>query len=117
MFYSTVVKQHKYFKTFYEGPPRHLSIEEKQFYLSAFKEETSEYFQALNLEGEMDALLDLLIFTIGAYIRHGFDPDAITEVVRANMDKIPGQLKKRNDFKLDLIKPVGWRAPDLKRFL
>lgn len=116
--YDTVKKQHEKFGLLYSGAPRHLSQEEKMFYIEAIKEETMEYFQAQTLTDEYDAVLDILVFTIGLMLRHGFDPKGIQEVVRANMTKELGpNLGKRNDFQLDLFKPEGWKAPELGRFL
>lgn len=115
--YQAVKKQHKHFGLSYDGKARHLHFKEKKFYNACFIEEADEYFDAETLEDEFDALLDLLVFNLGAMQRHGFDPDGIMEVVKANMNKELGPNTKRGSFQLDLFKPVGWKAPNLKAFL
>jgi predicted HAD superfamily Cof-like phosphohydrolase len=115
--YAAVKKQHKHFNLLYEGPPKHLIHEEKVFYHACLIEEANEYEEAETLEDEFDALLDLTVFTLGAMQRHGFDPDGIMEVVKANMKKQIGPNTKRGSFQLDLFKPEGWKAPDLSAFL
>ena len=118
MIYKQVKLQHEHFGLKYTGKPRHLSFEEKAFYIEALKEEVSEYEEATGLEDEYDALLDLMVFTVGAMLRHGFPESGIKEVVASNMKKILGPNKnKRNDFELDLIKPRGWKAPNLTRYV
>jgi len=118
MMYEEVKKQHKHFGLLYSGPARSLDIDEKYFYLDAMREEIEEYEASVDLEDEYDALLDLMVFAIGAMLRHGFSPDGIKEVVRANMQKELGPIDgKRQEFELDLRKPSGWTAPDLKKFL
>lgn len=116
--YDKVKEQHEHFNIRYKGRPRHLEEEEKKFYHEAFIEEAGEYLEAETLEDEYDAILDLLVFTIGAMLRHGFKPEGIEEVVRANLDKEVGPISgKRNGFHLDLRKPEGWTPPDLRPFL
>jgi predicted HAD superfamily Cof-like phosphohydrolase len=116
--FKQIKKQHAHFNILYTGKPRHLSPEEKTFYHKAILEEAQEYEDAKSLEDEFDALLDILVFTAGAILRHGFKGEAgIKEVVTANMEKIVGPLDKRGGFKLDLQKPVGWKPPNLSQFL
>lgn len=115
--YQAVKKQHKHFGLSYEGKARHLDPREKEFYSDCFFEESREYIMAETLEDEFDALLDLMVFNLGAMQRHGFDPDGIMEVVKANMKKELGPNTKRGSFQLDLFKPKGWTAPNLKAFL
>lgn len=117
MIYESVKLQQAKFGLLYTGKPRHLSNEEKQFYITALKEEIQEYEEAKLLEDELDAILDILVFAVGAMLRHGFPEKAITEVVKANLKKEIGTNEKRNDFQLDLIKPLGWEPPNLARFL
>jgi len=115
--YKAVRAQHKYFGLLYHGLPRHLSPDEKVFYTKALREEVDEYGYAVSLEDEYDALLDVMVFALGALLRHGFEPQGIEEVVNANMQKIVGPLDKRGGFKLDLQKPEGWQPPNLKKYL
>ncbi len=118
MIYNLVKKQHKHFGLLYTDAPRRLSQEEKDFYMGAMAEDVCEYQDADNLVDEYDALLDVIVFAVGAMLRHGFPVEGIEEVVRANMDKELGPIKdKRKEFKLDLKKPAGWKAPNLSKYL
>jgi len=68
---------------------------------------------------QLDALIDILVVTIGAIHSAGFDAEgAWKEVMRTNfakIDKDTGKVRKREDGKV--LKPLGWTAPDLKPFV
>jgi predicted HAD superfamily Cof-like phosphohydrolase len=68
---------------------------------------------------QLDALIDILVVTIGAIHSMGADAEgAWKEVMRTNfakIDKDTGKVRKREDGKV--LKPVGWVAPDLKPFV
>lgn len=76
-----------------------------------------EYLMADNPLEEYDALLDILVFTLGTLERHGFPLDGIEEVIAANMQKVIGPNARRGGFELDLKKPEGWKAPDLSKYI
>ena len=114
---NLIKAQHKHFNILYTGKPRHLTKEEKVFYHAAFVEEALEYLEAETLEDEYDAILDLMVFTMGAMLRHGFKPEGLVAVVEANLKKTVGPQKKRGGFELDLVKPEGWTPPNLKAYL
>lgn len=67
----------------------------------------------------LDALLDILVVTIGAIHSMGADGEGgWKEVMRTNfakIDKDTGKVRKREDGKV--LKPVGWMPPDLKPFV
>jgi predicted HAD superfamily Cof-like phosphohydrolase len=91
-------------------------------YCSLIEEEHKELKQALvdnNDEEILDALLDILVVTIGAIHSAGMDAEGgWKEVMRTNFAKIDretGKVRKREDGKV--LKPVGWTAPDLKPHL
>ena len=97
---------------------------EKQYglYLELIGEETGELMVALADEDrveQLDALIDILVVTIGAIHSGGFDAEgAWKEVMRTNFAKIDsetGKVRKREDGKV--LKPIGWTAPDLKPFV
>lgn len=68
---------------------------------------------------QLDALIDILVVTIGAIHSGGFDAEgAWKEVMNTNfakIDKDTGLVRKREDGKV--LKPVGWVAPNLKPFI
>jgi hypothetical protein len=68
---------------------------------------------------QLDALIDILVVTIGAIHSMGADAEgAWKEVMDTNfakIDKETGKVRKREDGKV--LKPVGWTAPSLAQFL
>jgi predicted HAD superfamily Cof-like phosphohydrolase len=68
---------------------------------------------------ELDALIDILVVTVGALHSLGVDANgAWKEVMRSNfakIDKQTGRVRKREDGKV--LKPVGWEPPRLAGFL
>jgi len=67
----------------------------------------------------LDALVDILVVTIGAINSMGADGEgAWREVMASNLSKIDrqlGKVRRREDGKI--LKPEGWTPPDLKKFL
>ena len=91
-------------------------------YCALIQEEHKELLQALadNNDVEIvDALLDIIVVTVGAL--HSFGADAEggwKEVMRTNfakIDKETGKVRKREDGKV--LKPIGWTPPDLKPYI
>ena len=85
-------------------------------------EEVSELIQAIssnNKTEQLDALIDILVVTIGAINSMGADGEgAWNEVMRTNFAKIneeTGKVRKREDGKV--LKPDGWHPPNLLPFL
>lgn len=103
----------------YEGPARALPTPDFEFRIKAFNEEIAEYELAVaenDLEGQFDALLDLLVFNLGAMEQHGFPVrEGFERVMAANLNKevVKNTDESKRGFKLDLKKPEGWRAPYL----
>lgn len=68
---------------------------------------------------QLDALIDILVVTIGAIHSMGANgEEAWREVMNTNFAKIDretGKVRKREDGKV--LKPVGWEPPNLKPFL
>ena len=68
---------------------------------------------------QLDALIDILVVTIGAIHSGGFDAEgAWKEVMSTNfakIDKDTGLVRKREDGKV--LKPMGWTAPELAQFI
>lgn len=90
-------------------------------YIGLIDEETKELEQALldnDRVEQLDALIDILVVTIGAIHSAGYDAEgAWKEVMRSNFAKIgeDGKVRKREDGKV--LKPTGWAAPDLEPFV
>ena len=88
-------------------------------YKNLIAEEFRELQEAHDMEAELDALIDILVVTIGAIHSAGFDAEgAWKEVMSTNFAKIDrdtGKVRKREDGKV--LKPVGWVAPNMVPFL
>jgi predicted HAD superfamily Cof-like phosphohydrolase len=93
-----------------------------KLYLKLIREEMEEHSTAFarndRLE-ELDALIDILVVTVGALHSLGVDAEgAWHEVMRSNLSKIDretGMVRKREDGKV--LKPITYSPPDLKPFL
>ena len=91
-------------------------------YLSLMEEESQELVDAITAHDRveaLDALIDILVVTIGAIHSMGADAEgAWNEVMRTNMAKIDpetGLVQRRADGKI--LKPEGWQPPELKPYL
>jgi predicted HAD superfamily Cof-like phosphohydrolase len=88
-------------------------------YLNLIKEEVQELEDSRHPVSDLDALIDILVVTIGAIHSMGADPEgAWNEVMRSNLDKIDpesGTVLKRGDGKV--LKPAGWTPPNLDPYL
>ena len=97
---------------------------EPQFnlYTSLIQEEVDELWAA-NAAADpkecLDALIDILVVTVGAIHSMGADgAGAWNEVMRTNFAKIDpatGRVNKREDGKV--LKPEGWTPPELDQFI
>ena len=99
-------------------------VDEKQFamYVNLISEEYQELLEATLSDDRvetLDALIDILVVTIGAIHSMGADGEgAWKEVMATNFAKIDretGKVRKREDGKV--LKPVGWTPPELSPFL
>jgi predicted HAD superfamily Cof-like phosphohydrolase len=97
---------------------------EDQFkmYLKLIEEEAKELSEALAVSDKvetLDALIDILVVTIGTIHSMGADAEgAWKEVMSTNFAKIDsetGKVRKREDGKV--LKPLGWKAPELAQFI
>ena len=91
-------------------------------YVNLIKEESTELTEAINNNDSvetLDALVDILVVTIGAIHSMGADGEgAWKEVMMTNFAKIDhdtGKVRKREDGKV--LKPMGWTPPELEQFL
>lgn len=98
------------------------NIDQYTMYLSLIEEEVSELKQAIkDLDDveQLDALIDILVVTIGAINSMGANGEgAWREVMNTNFAKIDpetGKVRKREDGKV--LKPEGWTAPELAQYL
>jgi predicted HAD superfamily Cof-like phosphohydrolase len=100
------------------------NFNEDQFnlYMTLIEEECRELGEAVGQHDKVetvDALVDILVVTIGALHSMGADAEgAWKEVMRTNfakIDKETGKVRKREDGKV--LKPLGWTPPELTPFI
>lgn len=108
--------------TFHTACDQKPSVENYIMYLDLITEEYNELREALEANDrveQLDALVDILVVTMGAIRAGGFDGEgAWEEVMRTNFAKIDaetGKVRKREDGKV--LKPEGWKAPELAQFV
>jgi predicted HAD superfamily Cof-like phosphohydrolase len=99
-------------------------FDEQQYsmYIKLINEEHQELLEATLAEDkveQLDALIDILVVTIGAIHSMGADAEgAWKEVMKTNFAKIDnetGKVRKREDGKV--LKPIGWVPPELAPFV
>ena len=100
------------------------AVNESQYamYVKLIDEEHQELLEATLTEDrveQLDALIDILVVTIGAIHSMGADAEgAWKEVMSTNFAKIDretGKVRKREDGKV--LKPTGWHPPVLYPYL
>lgn len=98
------------------------NIDQFNLYRSLIAEEVEELAEAVELDDRvemLDALIDILVVTIGAVHSMGANGAAAwDEVMKTNfakVDPVTGKVHKRPDGKV--LKPAGWVPPDLSNFI
>ena len=98
------------------------SIKTYKMYLGLIDEEFNELLDAVTTDNrveQLDALVDILVVTLGAIRAAGWDGEAAwKEVMNTNfakIDAVTGKVRKREDGKV--LKPEGWQAPELSQFI
>lgn len=90
-----------------------------QLYLDLIAEEISELNAATSDAERFDALLDIIVVCIGAGhsmglpMSRGWDAVMISNLRK--IDPATGKVERREDGKI--LKPEGWRPPNLERLL
>jgi len=107
---------------FQEACDQEVNCANYTMYLDLIKEEYEELQEAVEAGDkveQLDALVDILVVTMGAIRTAGWDGEgAWNEVMKTNFAKIDpttGKVRKREDGKV--LKPEGWKAPELAQFI
>jgi len=121
--FQDVVDFHKKYGIQYDGPPRRLPKDVEVFRDARLVEELEEIQDAYvhqDMTGVLDGFVDLIYIALGTLHLHGYDfNEAWKRVQQANMskerasNKNPGKYQKLG-CNQDIVKPLGWVAPDLK---
>lgn len=121
--YEDVAAFHEKFGLIYDGPYRLLDPEMQAFRIKFMHEELAEYVSASMTDdhvGMADALVDLVYVVMGTAYLHGYPWQNLwQEVQRANLTKERAHraMQSKRGTSLDVIKPEGWRGPDIVRVL
>lgn len=109
-------------ETFHKACDQEPSERNYNMYLGLIEEEFDELQDAIEANDrveQLDALVDILVVTLGAIRTGGFDGEgAWKEVMDTNFAKIDyetGKVRKREDGKV--LKPEGWTPPKLEKFI
>ena len=109
-------------ETFHKACDQEPNEANYEMYLNLIREEYQELHEALEENDrveQLDALVDILVVTMGAIRAGGFDGEgAWKEVMDTNFAKIDpetGKVRKREDGKV--LKPEGWEPPQLTQFV
>ena len=93
-----------------------------ELYVDLIREELDELMEAGAADDDvarLDALIDIMVVTVGAIHSLGANGNgAWNEVMHTNfakIDRVTGKVRKREDGKV--LKPEGWQPPNLKKFI
>ena len=115
-------KDQETFMTACDQTVNHYNSDQFELYHNLIAEEFAELNAAVtqgDKDEQLDALIDILVVTIGAIHSMGANGEgAWNEVMRTNfakIDPITGKVRKREDGKV--LKPEGWTPPNLSKFI
>jgi len=121
--YTDIANFHEKFGLEHDGKFKKLDQSISQFRINFMQEELDEYIESTksgNLEGQLDAIIDLVYVALGTAYMQGVTEEAWQkmwdEVQRANMSKVRAidnndpRSKRKNS--VDIVKPAGWVGPD-----
>lgn len=113
---------HAKFGVFERVEPGSMAASTFEFRRKFLQEELNEFIAANandDVEGQLDAMIDLIYVAAGTLVMMGFLPTQMNEAWRrvqeANMQKmrVPSAEHSKRGSAYDVIKPDGWKAPDL----
>jgi predicted HAD superfamily Cof-like phosphohydrolase len=98
------------------------SVANTELYTRLISEEYREFIdarEAFDEAEQLDACMDMIWVILGYAHMKGYDiAGAWDEVVKTNMAKVDpetGKVRRREDGKI--LKPEGWAAPDMSKFI
>lgn len=124
--YQDVADFHEKFGVPVAQEPTLLKGEALEFRKKFLQEELDEFIKAHeenDLEGAVDAMIDLVYVAMGTADFMGIGNErwqaCWNEVQRANMTKVRAQSESdsKRGTSLDVVKPAGWVGPNFKEIL
>lgn len=110
---------HKKFGILESNTPAQLKPDLANERVQFLQEELNEFKEAVELgdiDGQADALIDLVYVAKGTAVMMGLPWEELwNDVQRANMEKKRGVGKRGHA--VDLVKPAGWKPPQTGRIL
>ena len=104
-----------------QDAPRDVPKDLLQFRIKFMQEELDEFATATTAADQFDALLDLVYVAMGTAHIMGFPWEAgWSRVQQANMAKVRASADasdSKRGSSWDVVKPEGWRAPDIEGLL
>ena len=102
--------------------PGPMPEDEVDFWIGTIQEELEEFedaYRASDFPNQIDAVIDLLYFGVGALTRMGIPAHVSREIFNvvhsANMTKKKGQKQEREVVhQNDAVKPIDWESPEQK---
>ena len=105
--------------TFIEACDQEKNIDNAFLYAKLIEEEYNEFCSSKNHVESLDACMDMIWVILGYCHMNGYDvKGAWNEVALSNLRKIDPKTKKvnkREDGKV--LKPEGWKPPQLEKFV
>ncbi len=84
--------------------------------IAHLSEELIEFEDAVTIEDQADALVDLIYVAAGRLHEMGIEPGPAFELVHAaNMNRVPGVNRRGSEY--EAVKPAGWQAPNWTKHL
>lgn len=117
--FQAIQEFHEKFELPAAESPKPLNAELFEFRKGFMHEELEEYCIAFldeDLEGQLDALVDLVYVALGTAYMQGFDfNEAFRRVHEANMAKVRAKTadESKRGTAYDVVKPEGWTPPNL----
>ncbi len=117
---KSIFEQHQ---EFMDAVDSQESLEKQNLYTNLIREEYQEFLDAeadKDLVEIADACIDLIYVCLGKLLSHGIPPEIIwNEVHATNMAKVDSKTGKvvRNPETGKIMKPEGWKPPNIKLVL
>ena len=115
-------KDQERFMTACDQSVNYYNSDQFELYHNLISEEFAELNAAVaqgDKNEQLDALIDILVVTVGAIHSMGADGEgAWNEVMHTNfakIDPVTGKVRKREDGKV--LKPDGWTPPNLSKYI
>lgn len=110
--WAQVYEFHEKFALPHEDSPRLMTAMRAAERIGYMREEIDEFAEAVTLDEQADAMIDLIYFALGTLVEMGVRPQALFDIVHnANMQKLFPDGRPHYNEAHKVIKPEGWQDP------